>query len=231
MRLGVCLAVAAVLLSACAASVNPVLQTKLNNAFAGSSSEIYNAKGTFSKAMPFAVGQYTVIGVTQGKDRSVVRTAIVGKEGSAWVMETDTYNPANESIMQMAVNGLERAQETMNSDELSLVWIKVKSGEEVQTYDGTMLSMMQGFYKKAINGMFVSVGSTTGSGSVKVPAGTFNGCTKANSKVEGMFGSYETEGFYHPSVPLSGLVHAVSVDDGSTIELLDFGLKGAAKSF
>ena len=215
---------ALLLLNACAASVDPAMQRRVADWFGKSSSATYDATSAFMKPMPFAVGQYVVHGNSNGEDRSVMRTALVGRDGAAWIMETSSLTPSGENIMQMAVTGMEKVQETMNPDDLDIKWIKMRGDDgKVQTIAGPTLSIVKGSYSKALTGIVIKYDAQLGTGSVRVPAGTFNGCTKANSKVETFFGDYESEAFAHPSVPLNGVVRSVSKDNGAVTELLEFG--------
>jgi hypothetical protein len=225
--------VLSLLITGCGASVNPVMQKRVVEWFGKSSSQSFDASGAYVKVMPYAVGQYVVHGMTDGEDHSVVRTAIVGKDGGAWIIESSSLTPSGESIMQMAVSGMEKMQESMNPDDLDIKWIKMKSGEdeEIQKIDGMALSLSKGAYSKALTGIAVKFSNTGGSAAVRVPAGTFNGCTKATAKVETFIKDFESDGYYHPSVPLNGLVRSVSKDNDAVTELIEFGLSGAKPSF
>ncbi|MBR9974888.1 MAG: hypothetical protein KFF77_04860 [Bacteroidetes bacterium] len=225
MRYSHALALAALLLlSACAASVDPAMQRRVAEWFGKSSSANYDATTAFTKPMPYAVGQYVVHGHTDGDDHMVVRTALVGRDGDAWIMETSSLTPSGETMMQMAVVGMEKVQESMNPDDLDIKWIKMRDSDgKVQTIDGPTLSLVKGSYSKALTGIAINYNDQHGTASVRVPAGTFNGCTKAKSKVETFFGDYESEAFAHPSVPLNGVVRSVSLDNDAVTELIEFG--------
>ncbi len=215
---------AIVFLSACAASVDPAMQRRIVDAFNRSSDATYDATAAVVKPMPFAVGQYIVLGNTDGEERTISKTAIVGRDGDAWTLEITTLSPTGETAMQMKVRGLDKVQETMDPDDIDILSLKLRDREgQVQNIDGMALSLMKGQYAKALTGIAMKYEIATTTGSVKVPAGTFNGCTKATSKVETMFGDYESEGFIHPKVPLSGIVRSVMKDNGVVTELLEFG--------
>ncbi|MCB2206323.1 hypothetical protein KQI65_16385 [bacterium] len=221
------------LLTACGASVNPMLQKRVGEWFGKRSSKVYDASGQYTKVMPYAVGQYVVHGVTDGNERSIIRTAIVGKEGDAWIIETSSLSPTGETIMQMAVTGLEQVQSTMNTDLIDVKWVKMKAGddEEVQKIDGIALSVGKSAYAKGLSGLAVNFEKTGGTAAVSVPAGTFNGCTKITAKTETWIKDFESEGYYHTSVPLNGMVRSKSLDDDTVTELIEFGLSGAKASF
>lgn len=208
----------------CGASVNPVLQTRVVEWFNKNSSTSYDASAAFTRSIPYAVGQYVVVGNTSGEDRTITRTALVGKDGDAWIMETTTLSPSTETMMQMAVRGLEKVQETLNPDDLDILWIKMRDDDgEVTTIDGMTLSMVKGTYSKVLSGLIVKFDAEPSTATVRVPAGTFNGCTKATARVESFFGDYESETYLHPRVPLNGIVRAVAKDGDTVTELIEFG--------
>ncbi|MBE0644408.1 MAG: hypothetical protein IH600_10045 [Bacteroidetes bacterium] len=222
-------AIALVFLSACAASVDPAMQNRIAEWFNKTSSKSYEAGAVYQKPMPFAVGQYVVQGTTDGDDHMIHRTALVGREGDAWIMESTTLTKSGETMMQMAVSGMEKVQETLNTDDLDIKWIKIRDKEgNVQTMDGMTLSLVKGTYSKALTGIAMKFDAELGMAMVRVPAGTFNGCTKATSKVETFFGDYESESFLHPKVPLNGVVRSVSKDNGAVTELIEFGTNAKA---
>ena len=230
MRIQILGALAAVLLlTACGASVNPALQRRVVEGFNKTSSTVYDASSAYTKPMPYAVGQYVTHGTTDGDKRMIVRTALVGRDGETWIMETATLSESSESMMQMAVSGMEKVGESMDLDDLDIKWIRLRNEDgEVQKIDGMALSMMKGTYAKMLTGLAMQFTADLSTVTVRVPAGTFNGCTKATSKVETFFGDFEAEAQLHPKVPLNGVVRSVSKDDGTTTELLDFGTNAKA---
>lgn len=231
MRFTALLIVIAFAAAACS-STNPVLERKVLEWHAKSGSQMFDGKGMFKRPMPLAVGQYTVCRMIDGDDRSVLRSAVVGKEGDGWIFESHSITPSGESVTQMLLKGVEQTWETWDPDRIDIVWVRVKTGdEEPQKIEGPALSIMKGTYKKMLNGMYLKFNQDEGVAAVKVPAGTFNDCTKATAELEILFWSDTVEAYYHPSVPLNGLVRSVSKDDGSVMELVEFGTSGAKPSF
>jgi hypothetical protein len=232
MRIRILCALAALfLLNACGPSVNPALQRRVVESFNAVATVSYDATAAYVKPIPYAVGQFVVTGTTSGEDRSITRTALVGKEGDAWIMETNSISFTTETMMQMAVRGLEKVQETQNPDDLDIVWIKIKDEDgKIQTIDGVTLSMVKGTYSKALTGLVVKFEAEMNMATVRVPAGTFNGCTKATAKVETFFGDYESDTYLHPKVPLNGMVKSISKDNDAVTELIEFG-SNAKSSF
>ena len=68
-------------------------------------------------------------------------------------------------------------------------------------------------------------------GTIKTLAGTFHGTTKASGEVSFLGKKYTSDSWMHPAVPINGMVKSVTAEEGQTIELLDFGLSGAKRSF
>lgn len=219
-------------LVSCGASIDPALQSKINSYFGKSPSQSFSGSTKFTKPMAYKVGQYVVYGVTREGKRSISKNAIVGSESNGWIIETHSITETNESIVQMLVQGLERAVESNNMDDLDIVWVKTRDKEgTIQSVEGPVLLLTKGLYKKALVGFTVNVSSTLDGGSVSVPAGNFAMTTKIRSSVS-LFGStYESDGWYHSAIPVHGLVKSISTDGEMSMELLEFGLSGASKSF
>ncbi|MBR9976718.1 MAG: hypothetical protein KFH87_01400 [Bacteroidetes bacterium] len=212
------------ILVGCGASINPVTQQRVVEWFGKTSSTSYNATSAFQRPMTYKVGQYVVYGITDGDDRSVYRTALVGKDGDAWIMETKNISAYGESTTQMAVRGLEKVYESFDIDDMDILWVKMQQDDgQVQTIDGMTLSLVKGTYKKSLTGLVMRFDAGQTTGSVRVPGGTFDGCTKVTSKVETFFGDYESDVWLHPEVPLNGVVRSVSKDNDTVSDLLEFG--------
>ena len=225
------LLITVLVLAAACSSTNPVLERKVLEWHSKSDSKVIDGKGMFSKPMPIAVGQYTVFRLIDGDDRSVVRNAVVGKEGGGWIFETFSLTPSSESTTQMLLTGIEQTGETLDQDKLDILWVKVKTDDgEVQKIEGPALSIMKGTYKKLLSGVFLKFNKDEGIAAIKVPAGTFNDCTKAITEFEFLLWSNTVEAYY-PVVPLNGLVRSVSLDDDSIMELVEYGLSGAKPAF
>ncbi len=215
-----------------APSPDPALVAQIDAQFNASKSQIYSASGKFKRPIPYAVGQYVVTGMTSPSERSVMKMAIVGKEQNGWIIETHSLTQTSESITQMLVVGLEGVTDTGTLDDIDLVWVKIKAeGQSVQTIEGPMLTMTKGLYKKALAGLEFKSQEMTDGGTVKVPAGTFKGTAKIHSEVTFMGKKHLSDAWLHSSVPISAMVKSVSNSDETNIELLDFGLSGAKRSF
>ncbi len=213
-------------------SPNPVFVNQIDSYFNKTKNRTFNASGKFKRPMPYKVGQYVVTGMISSSEHSVSKMAIVGKEQGGWIIETHSLTQSSESTTQMLVLGLEKVYETGTIDDLEILWVKIKPhGEAVQTIDGPMLALTKGLYKKGLAGLEVQSTMSTDTETVSVPAGNFKGTLKASSEVSFLGKKYLSDAWFHPSVPINGMVKSVSKNGDTVIELLDFGLSGAKRSF
>lgn len=220
-------------LTACIkSSPDPVYVNQIDAYFNNANDRVYKAAGQFKRPVPYKVGQYVVTGISSSSERSVSRMAIVGQEMGGWIIETHSLTPTSEGITQMLVRGLDQVYQTGTIDAIDIVWVKVKpAGQEVQTFEGALLTMTEGLYKKSLAGLEVQFDKLTQSETVKVPAGSFKGALKARSEVAFMNRRYLSDAWFHPAVPINGMVKSVSPDYDTSMVLLDFGLSGAKRSF
>jgi hypothetical protein len=217
---------------ACVTATNPELVEKIDHGFSRSNTNVYTSAKPFKHPQPYQVGQYIVTGVTQGSEKSVSKMALVGREEGGWIIETHSITPSSESISQMLVKGMESVYNTGTIDQLEIVWVKIQSnGEHIQTLQGPLLNMTKGLYKQSLEGLESEATFTPQAGPIRVPAGLFENTAKADAEVSFMGKSYQSTSWYHPAVPINGMVKSVSTSDGTVMELLDFGLSGAKRSF
>lgn len=209
-------------LVSCVTSANPDLVKKIDAGFAANSTRKFSRTKPFKRPQPYKVGQYIVTGVTADGEKSISRMALVGKEQGGWIIETHSITPSSESISQMLVKGLESVYENGTIDQLEIVWVKIQgNGQEIQTIRGPLLNITKGLYKKSLEGLESEATFSPQGGSITVPAGQFESTAKANAQVSFMGKPYQTTGWYHPAVPINGLVKSVSNTDGTVMELLE----------
>ncbi len=224
----------ALLLSSCAGMMpepNPAYISRIDSYFTQAKSKTYGDSGKFTAPVPYKVGQYVTQGITGQGERSISTMAIVGQEFGGWIIETRSLTPTADSISQMLIKGLDTAMKTNSIKDIDIVWLKTKADNQpVQTIDGAMLSMAESFVKPALEGLLITTSALQDGGSQQVPAGTFKGATASRSEVSFLGKKYISDVWLHPAVPLNGMVKSVA-NTGQTIELLDFGMKGAVRSF
>lgn len=189
----------------------------------------YPAAAKFAKAEKWVPGQYIITGTTtKGKYESVSRTLIVRKEAGGWVIETtNTDRKGKETASQMLLKNYDEAIKAGNPGMIELGWMKMRDEDgNIQTIEGDQMALFNTFAKSSYENLIVNITTYTDGGAVTVPAGAFAGCTynKATVKVMGM--KITTENWYHPSVPVNGLVKYQTEDGKSVTELLSFGTDG-----
>lgn len=211
---------------------DPVLVQKIDTWFNTTKADTFEASETYKRPIPYAVGQYIVTGTTHSSERSVEKMALVDKKSGGWIIEMQSLAPRSESITQMLVSGMETAQKNGDMESLDIVWIKIKSEDgSVKTIQGPVLTMTKGLFKKALANLENKFQMPVERGTVRVPAGTFNGAVKANNDITVMAKKYHADIWLHPSVPINGMVKSIHKNGDMTTELLDFGLSGAQSSF
>jgi hypothetical protein len=221
------------LFAGCSPKADPVMVGKVNNYFAATSNKTYTGSGKYTP-MPLAVGQFVTHGNTEddGK-RSVSRTAIVGKEGRGWILETYTINDYSESCTQMLVVGLENVHTTQGLNNLDILWVKIKDENgQVQTIEGPPLMMAKSFYKSALQSFDISaIKNQPAAEDITVPAGTFKNTFRADAEMSMMGMTFRSTSWVHDKVPVNGMVKSITDGGKMTSELLDFGKSGAKSMF
>lgn len=204
-------------------------QSKAFDALWTVSSKSYSSVGKFNTPKTWAPGQYVVVGqLSKGKRDSVTTTLVVGKVGNGWVIENVSIDKSGkESVMQMLLGNYDAAMKTGDASQIELVWIKTleKDGSVTKT-EGQSLMVMKALMKSAYEKMIVNISEYVDGGSVQVPAGTFAGTTVVTAKTKILGKTIETESWFHPAVPVNGMVKSRSKDDKSVSELIGFGFNG-----
>jgi hypothetical protein len=189
----------------------------------------YPAAGAFSKPPAWAPGQYVTLGMTsKGKREGVYTTLLVRKEDGGWVIENSAIDKkGKEQVTQMLLKGFDEAMKTGDSSNVELVWIKMldKDGK-VKTIDGAPIKMMKGMMKSNWERLVATAQTTSDGGAQAVPAGNFAGTSYYKSTVKAMGKTIESEAWFHPAVPINGLVKSRVTDGSSESALLAFGLDG-----
>ena len=193
------------------------------------SSKSYPAAGKFGVPKSWAPGQYVVVGqLSNGKRDSVTTTLVVAKVGNGWVIENVSVDKSGkESVMQMLLGNYDTAMKTGDASQIELVWIKTleKDGSVTKT-EGQSLVVMKALMKSSYEKMIVNLSEYVDGGSVQVPAGTFAGTTVVTAKTKILGKTIETESWFHPAVPVNGMVKSRTKDDKSVSELISFGFNG-----
>jgi hypothetical protein len=222
----------AVVLVSCGASINPEFQKKINDYNAKGKNGSFASTGKFLRPMPLAVGQWVITSTTSDGKRSISKTSIVGAEQDGFVFDMYNMTDYEETATQMLVVGMDKFRKPEEMDNIDIIWVKMKDKDgKISEIDGPVLSMMKGFYKKGFTNFMLNTEGILDGGTVTVPAGTFSGCSKITTEVTYFGSTYTSESWFHPDVPISGMVQSKSKDNDMVTKLIDFGTTGAKKSF
>jgi hypothetical protein len=223
--------VVALFIFSCGPSNNPVLLKKIDDLSSASSEQSFTVSGKFIQPMSFEVGQWATYINKNGDEKTISKTSIVGQEEGGWVLETYNLTGKEENTAQICVVGIDKVKSEEDFDKIEIMWVKFIENGEVQTLSGPILSLMKGFYKKGLKGLVAQTEGLLDGGTVRVPAGIFNGCSKVRTEVSFLGSKTVADSYYHSDVPISGMVKSVTDDGKSNMELLEFGKSGAKKSF
>jgi len=221
------------LLFSCGSSGDKRLIARIDDYYSNSKSGTYPASKAFTSPMRYAVGQFVITGTTDNDgNRTINRISICGKSGRGWIFEFYTLTRNSENVMQICMTGVEKASKTGNLDLLGILWIKtIDSSGKVQKIEGPALTMMKAEYKKAAASLIVSTSGIQNGGTVQVPAGVFKSTKTVKGECSFLGKTYKSTIWYHSSVPVTGMVKAVTNDKKYVTELIGFGLKGAGSFF
>lgn len=192
----------------------------------------YAASGQYKKPMPWKAGQYVEVeNLTKGKKESVSKTLLVGKEKNGWIVESVTVDKkGKKSVSQTLFLGMEEAINSGKAGGVTIGWMKMRNEDgTVQTVEGDQLAFYNLFAKSTLDSMVVDILTFTDGGIVAVPAGVFAGTNQVNGTVKIMGMKIETESWYHPSVPVNGMVKSRSKDGKTESRLVSFGFDGKSE--
>lgn len=213
----------------CGPSVDPAAKADIDRRIAAlaAPARSFGAPTGFAP-MPFQTGQWTTHKLVDESGRpSFMTYKIVGEDAGAFWLETVTETYTGRTVMKMLLAIPNRID--ASSIDIRAVSMKDANGH-VTNFDGPMLGLMRGTMKGALSTLVLSWQGLPQEDAV-VPAGTFMGCFKTRTDASwGPWHSASTS-WSHAAVPLSGLVKSQGVDRPNTMELVAFGLTGAAGEF
>lgn len=215
--------------AACGPSIDVAAKTDIDRRVAalGAPQQQFAAPTGFVP-MPFAAGQWTRHKLVDDKGQpSFLTYKVLAQEGDAFWMEIVTDQYTGRTMMKVLLSIPDRTNP--NSIDVRAVSIKDRNGH-VTTLDGAMLSLLRSTYQGALSTLVLSWQGLPQEDAV-VPAGTFAGCFRA--RTDASWGPYHSANtsWSHEAVPLSGLVKSQGIDKPTSMELVEFGLTGAASEF
>jgi len=227
--LGLLGAIGGLALGGCGPSVDAAAKADIDGRVAAlhASGETFPAPTGFVP-MPMAAGQWTQHKLINEKgEPSFITYKILRQDGDAFVIETVQESYVGKTMQQMVVafgNRLDPSQIEIRSMKM-----KDHKGRVNELPPGVM-PMMQSMYKSAVS-MLVVNWQGMPQEDAAVPAGRFTGCYRVRTDAQWAGFRSVSDSWSHPSVPLSGMVKSKGVDKPTTMELVAFGLSGAASEF
>ncbi|MCL2448840.1 MAG: hypothetical protein FWD17_07835 [Polyangiaceae bacterium] len=212
------------LVVACAASIDPAMRASIDQQVAAlkPSDQVYPAPTT-KTPMPLSPGQWTKIKLVDKSGRpSFMTYKVIGQEGDASWIEMVTESYSGRTVIKMLVAYGDRTDPKQVDIRHAIA--KIRDNAPID-YQGPMLAIVQGTFKEVAKGLVVQWEGLPQE-TKKVPAGVFTDAYKADTEVSFYGFSSRAKVWSHSAVPVQGLVHSEN-EDGSTLDLVDFGLSGA----
>jgi hypothetical protein len=215
--------------AACGPSIDAASKADIDKRVAalGAPKQSYPAPTGF-QPMPFAAGQWIRIKLVDDKGQpSFITQKVLAQEADAFWLESVTQTYTGKTITKLLLAIPNRMDPS--TVDIRAAMMKDHKGN-VTNFDGPLLSLMKSSFQSVVSTMTVSWQGLPQE-DVSVPGGSFTGCYKA--RTDAAWGPWHsaTTSWGHSSVPLSGLVKSVGIDKPTTMELVDFGLTGAASEF
>ncbi len=217
-------------LMACGPSINQAAKTDIDRQVGAlqASGKSFKPPVGFDP-MPLAVGQWVQYkSIDEDGKPSITTHKIVGQKGDAYWFETTskTYYGENSTAFLMRM-GDRRNPETIDVMD---IWIRNPDGTEMQYPPGLVNLMMKSMFGGSMSMLSVNWDNKPQE-DVSVTAGSFSRCYKARATASILGVSATTDTWGHSSVPISGTVKSLGVDRKLSMDLIDFGERGARSVF
>lgn len=222
------------LLTGCFSSVNEKMKKTTDELLAQYASASQRSEPEPSSYVPmeWEAGQWMVYRTidTKTQQPSVTRLSVLEKSDEGIWFESETWSYQSHSIAKTLYARIPRTSEEA-VDVIKKIITRTDDGEP-QVMDFTqpnpMMDMMKGmmrqYAQRAISPEDIRLDGKT---DVTVAAGTFAATGQYTSTVSYPGGSVTMTSWFHPAVPINGMVKATSADGQYVMELLDYGTSGA----
>jgi hypothetical protein len=213
----------------CAPSIDAAAKADIDRRISALSqgSEAYGLSDSV-EPMPLSVGQWVQIETVDAKQHPGFMTyKIVGQEGEAFWVETtsETYYGKHET--RMLINFGDRK----NLESVEVKYLAMRNdGGSVQEQPPAVLGLMKTLWKPIVENMIIQWTDLPREDAA-VSAGQFGGCYKKRTTVSLAGWSNTSDVWYHPAVPINGLVKSVGVNGPNRSALVAFGTEGAQSAF
>ncbi len=209
--------------ASCAPAIDPAMRATVDREIAATPRDASYPAPSGHAPAPLATGQWVRFKVVRSDGRpSVVTYKIVGQEGDAFWVETVNERYTGRSVVKMLVAFGDRS----DPSQLSIRRVITKQRDHApQELPPSMMGLVRGTYAGVVDGLVIRWEGLPQE-TKHATAGTFSGAFKAKTLVHLYGYSSRATTWSHPAVPVQGLVHADN-DDGTTMDLIDFGMTGA----
>lgn len=220
--------------AACAPSINPKMQSATDamlRAVRGNHSE--PAPASF-QPMDWSVGQWILFKSTDVKNQrlAVVKVSVVGRESGGFWVETESQDYFHHTVAKTLYAKMPRSKDEVVDSILKVVTKTDDNAPQVLDFSSNQpgSAMMKGMMKSVLQGVSAIEPTLASAESVTVAAGSFQGCGKQTGKISLGTVNAESTGWFHPAVPINGMVKSEASDGTYAAELLDYGTSGAASA-
>lgn len=184
--------------------------------------------GRAPEPMPFRPGQWIQHKLVDEKGTpSLMTYKIVGEEGGGHWVEVTSESYTGRQTTKMLVDFGDRR----DLNHIKLLAVKQRDSlGRVADYSDAMVPSVKLVVDSLLSPM---VGTLRGlpQEDAQVPAGRFSKCYKGKSLASARSRVQSIIGWWHPAVPINGMIKAVGIHDPTTIELVAFGETGAISEF
>ncbi|HEY5926736.1 MAG TPA: hypothetical protein VIV11_33850 [Kofleriaceae bacterium] len=217
------------LVTACTPSINQAARTDVDRRIATLTPSDRRVDAPLAATpQPLAVGQWITLRQTDREQRPSLSTLkIVGAEGDAFWLEVVTDSYFGSSGMKMLVAFGDRTDPTRF--EIRRAVTRDGAGR-VTEMPSAVIQFMRSTFQPVLDSMVLRWDALPQQ-DASVAAGTFTGCYHGRSSVAVAGQSTTSEVWWHPEVPINGVVKTVGVGEPTATELVDFGREGARSSF
>lgn len=218
-------------LGGCGPSINAASKADIDRQIAAlqapSASIPAPAAGDF-RPMPLAAGQWAKFKIVNDKgEPSFYTYKILGEEAGAFWVEVAMDSYQGKTLQKMLVFFGSRT----DPKELEIRAVATKDVKgNVNELPREMMPMIQNLYKGAVASLILSWQGLPQEGAA-APAGRFDGCYKTRSKAQWGPWKSEADSWSHTAVPINGLVKSRGVDKKFDMDLVAYGVTGAASEF
>lgn len=216
-------------LAACTPSINQAAKSDLDRRMVAMTPSDRQVEAPTSQAPPpLAVGQWITVRQIDKEQRPSLSTyKIVGADGDAYWVELTIDSYFGSSGMRMLVAFGDRTDP--GRFELRAAFTRDNDGN-VNEAPPPLLSMMRSTFQPVLDSLVVRWNDLP-QADAAVIAGRFAGCYHGRSTIAVAGMSSTSDVWWHPGVPINGLVKAVGVGEPTSSELVDFGFEGATSTF